>query len=135
MKKLIEMAHVVFKEIDGGDMYEVLKSRDGQLSLGGKYSRDLVEFYAKTNENVLVLDGGYLTFDDAEIEKWATIGRITNEFKDGDIVRVVKGRHPEGIIGEIGNSGLSEKPMVFYKGIGLPCECELITPVEARFDR
>lgn len=55
-KEIIEKANVVFKETSAGDKFEVLKTRDNQLKLGGVYSEDLVDFYEKTNDGVVVLN-------------------------------------------------------------------------------
>jgi hypothetical protein len=78
--------------------------------------------------------------------KWAEIGRKPNEFKEGDIVRVVRveggicNGHPYGVIGEVlydatpKNIG-SGNPEVMYNGKSLCCNCELIAPVESRIDR
>jgi hypothetical protein len=77
----------------------------------------------------------------AEIEKWEKIGRKPNEFKKGDIVRViVSGIYEKGTIGIITEvisidhyrveaTGKKRGNWHFYGGV------ELVTPVEARFDR
>jgi hypothetical protein len=71
-------------------------------------------------------------------EKWAEIGRKPNEFKKGDIVRVTKdtGGHIVGTIGEL-VAELSSKGYhrVYANGRTYSHSYELITPVEARFDR
>ncbi|CAM3633640.1 hypothetical protein [Mesobacillus zeae] len=79
-----------------------------------------------------------------ESEKWAKIGRKPNEFKVGDIVRVLDGSDSwlsDGDIGEIAQIDTDDVPYrvktaevtdsnwLCVEGI------ELITPVEARFDR
>jgi len=88
----------------------------------------------------------------AEIEakkveaKWTEIGRKPNELKTGDIVRVIDSpcAHPEGSLVEVQtvytDASLSAKGydegygrIVMY-GYALD-DVELITPVEARFDR
>ncbi|MGN9867361.1 hypothetical protein [Bacillus swezeyi] len=73
----------------------------------------------------------------AEIEKWAAIGREVGEYKAGDIFR-----NPSGDLFEIKRiDDSSSFPIVFIRPTG--CEdgykydaaIELVTPVEARFDR
>lgn len=74
--------------------------------------------------------------------KWAEIGRKPNEYKKGDIVRVTGkvGGHDVGTLGEL----VSGSHFVFPQKFGVLANgntkshtsCfELITPVEARFDR
>ncbi|WP_026588491.1 hypothetical protein [Bacillus sp. NSP9.1] len=72
-----------------------------------------------------------------EIEKWAAIGREVGEYKAGDIFR-----NPSGDLFEIKRIDASSSfPIVFIRPTG--CEdgykydaaIELVTPVEARFDR
>ncbi|MEK4910601.1 hypothetical protein [Niallia sp. FSL M8-0099] len=81
-----------------------------------------------------------------EAERWATIGRKPNEFKEGDIVRVVRieggvsNGHEEGAIGEVMFDAVpinlgSGNPHVKVNGQTFANNCELITPVESRFDR
>lgn len=206
MRRLIEEASVVFKGLDCGDKFEVLKTRDGQLTLGGKYSRDLVEFYAKLNDGVVVFEFGeelpedkqlkvgdyakvtkarstqsinngdiiqitednrvsiygytyrgitligedagvfapeqLLRVSDEEVKqarvsaRWAAIGRKPGEFKKGDIVRVTwSNGHNVGDIGEIMFADGSDRPSVRVGGFSQYDRVELITPVEARFDR
>jgi hypothetical protein len=55
----LEEASVVFKETqEGSEYYEVLKTRDPMLTLGGQYSEDLVKYYVLVNEKVIVLGAG-----------------------------------------------------------------------------
>lgn len=76
-----------------------------------------------------------------ETERWAKIGRKPGEYKEGDIVRVVEstGMLPVGTIGEIGCSDGDIYRVntvdIDYGNWHLPERIELITPVEARFDR
>jgi hypothetical protein len=81
--------------------------------------------------------------EQSELARWTAIGRKVNEFKVGDIVRVNRNStgHVIGTIGEVvdENNG-GERPFVkaVYKDgrtIDLYSYVELITPVEARFDR
>lgn len=84
---------------------------------------------------------------EAERLKWVAIGREVNQFKKGDVVRVIKldggvcFGHSHGVIGEVVADatprGLKEgNPLVKHEGskIELHCNCELIVPVEQRFD-
>lgn len=85
MRKIIEKASVIFKEVGDNDVYEVLKSRDGQLKLGGKYSRDFAEFYMQTNEDVVFLYGE-LSFEPvAEFLKVGDYVKTLTESKHGTI--------------------------------------------------
>ncbi|MGQ9336363.1 hypothetical protein [Bacillus paralicheniformis] len=78
----------------------------------------------------------------AEIEKWAAIGREVGEYEVDDIVRVINSGSSDLIVGDIGPisavggncarvsaRNLTEVNWVSFEKI------ELITPVEARFDR
>ncbi|MEH7246511.1 hypothetical protein V7114_06900 [Neobacillus niacini] len=75
-------------------------------------------------------------------EKWARIGRKSNEFKKGDIVRVKRNRPCgadllEGEIGEITQHACNESFNVTNKDrcFVRSSDVELIAPVESRFDR
>ena len=78
----------------------------------------------------------------AERKKWAAIGREVGEYKVGDIVRVINSGFSKLIVGDIGPiseidencaqvsaRNLTGANWVVFKRI------ELVTPVEARFDR
>lgn len=82
--------------------------------------------------------------DAAEIEKWAAIGREVGEYKVGDVVSYDDQRWFENSgIGEVigsGDVGNPEVEAIDYEGCRasyfLKPEClNLVTPVEARFDR
>ncbi|AXN39821.1 hypothetical protein [Peribacillus butanolivorans] len=69
-----------------------------------------------------------------ESKRWANIGRNPDEYKKGDIVRYIS----DGEVCEV--VGISEKghPKVKTQDSGICTEyyaIELVTPVEARFDR
>ncbi|QVY62955.1 hypothetical protein [Cytobacillus gottheilii] len=73
----------------------------------------------------------------AEIARWAKIGRKPNEFKKGDIVRVIEdtGANEEGEIVIIAEDGAN----VYFDECGDKYGCrphwfELIAPAESRFD-
>ena len=70
-------------------------------------------------------------------EKWAEISRKPNNYKVGDIVRATTGYAgiKEGDIGEIVGDPSSQCPLVEANGERRFVFVELITPVEARFDR
>ena len=80
----------------------------------------------------------------AELARWAAIGRKPNEYKKGDIVRVQKGNvwfnNEDEIYGEVMNSNHQTQIKARYTdGRVIPLwisnnSVELITPVEARFD-
>jgi hypothetical protein len=140
--ELIEKASVVFKETSEGN-FEVTKARHGQLTIGGKYSKTFAEVYAKTYEDVLVLENAegaakrslekikdmekavIKQMDDSwrkvarEAALWAKIGRKPNEFKVGDVVL----RAP-GFIDIVSNP---------YGGLRLDSGEKLLAPVESRF--
>lgn len=80
-----------------------------------------------------------------ETERWTKIGREVNEFKSGDIVRVnlisesaisshLK-RGEMGEVGEISDDGFRVNGRLSSVNWVEPLDVELITPVEARFDR
>lgn len=76
----------------------------------------------------------------AEEAKWTAIGRKVGEYKNGDLVRFTEdtgaGGYPEGTIAEIRD--LYEEDFRFGengKYMGDTSWIELVTPVEARFDR
>ena len=77
-----------------------------------------------------------------ETERWSAIGRKVNEYKVGDIVRVVKeGKpghftdHNEGDIGVVVEEDGDDRPRVDVNGMCQWSYVELISPVEARFDK
>lgn len=80
--------------------------------------------------------------------KWAKIDRKVDEYKKGDIVRVLEdnangSEHKGGDIGEIVTDGNEcvdkafrvKTPRIDFVNWVRPRDIELITPVEARFDR
>jgi hypothetical protein len=72
------------------------------------------------------------------VAKWDAIGRKPNEFKKGDIVRVTKSAsgHLAGTIGElVAELSSNGDHRVYANGRTYSHSYELITPVEARFDR
>ncbi|MED1923503.1 hypothetical protein [Bacillus velezensis] len=79
----------------------------------------------------------------AEEVKWAKIGRKVGEYKKGDIARVINASCSENMDGDIGEithitiKGLVavETPTTKSGNFQWPEDIELITPVEARFDR
>ncbi|MGG1042523.1 hypothetical protein ABE153_11570 [Bacillus velezensis] len=79
----------------------------------------------------------------AEEAKWAKIGRKVGEYKEGDIARVINASCSENMDGDIGEithitiKGLVavETPTTKSGNFQWPEDIELITPVEARFDR
>ncbi|MEH6941640.1 hypothetical protein [Bacillus sp. JJ722] len=84
-----------------------------------------------------------ISAEEAELEaKWAKIGRKPNEFKKGDIVRVNAsyGGHEVGTVGElVSGEHFPIKREFGVKANGIvrdhTSDVELITPVEARFDK
>jgi hypothetical protein len=81
-------------------------------------------------------------------EKWLKIGRKVDEYKKGDIVRVLEddangSNHKAGDIGEIttdedeftDRAFRVDTPRIDYVNWVRPKDVKLITPVEARFDR
>jgi transcription elongation factor len=82
--------------------------------------------------------------ENTEAEKWAKIGRGPNEFKEGDVVRVLNGEYSDLSDGDIGEIAQIDNDDVPYRvntsevtDSNWLCaeDIELITPVEARFDR
>ncbi|MDH5159863.1 hypothetical protein [Heyndrickxia oleronia] len=89
-----------------------------------------------------------LSAEQADIAKWAAIGRKPNEYKKGDIVRVtidgaLGSRNMKEDIGEVTDVNSEGNPWVSVKARESSSNgarhhhksIELITPVEARFDR
>ena len=81
-----------------------------------------------------------ISAEQADVERWAAIGRKPNEFKKGDIVREECGN--VGEVDEVEPKGYfsAERGLTvdFFDGTDMwtyKHHCELITPVEARFDR
>lgn len=75
-------------------------------------------------------------------DRWSKIGRKPNEFKEGDFVRVVVeneagSRRVKGYVGEITQYSHNESFRVGSEDAGWMSSraVELVTPVEARFDR
>lgn len=96
-------------------------------------------------------DANYLTkATDEEVAeakakaRWAAIGRKPNEFKEGDIVCILKdnangSNHKSGDIGVVDSKSNIEfrvrTPRINSVNFVRPQDVELITPVESRFDR
>lgn len=116
--------------ITAGKLYEVCKEH-GELSLTDddgdwRYSRVF------SDEHEIL---------SAEEAKWAKIGRKTNEFKKGDIVRVLgvcSGHEIAGQLGEVVEADGTDRPFVraVYDGelIELRTRVELVAPVESLFN-
>jgi hypothetical protein len=69
--------------------------------------------------------------------KWAKIGRKPNEFKEGDIVKVVSSDSYNGVVGEITDIGNLYLGIYSFDGkFHGPFKetAQLIAPVESRFD-
>ncbi|OLF86385.1 hypothetical protein [Bacillus paralicheniformis] len=140
-----------------------LKSGGGVYPLHGFKDGSIYSVYAKESDredgkNIVLefLNGygcGYATPDQlellpeeeaAEIEKWAAIGREVGEYKEGDVVAYDDRNWFENSgIGEIvgfGDKGNPEVEAIDYGGHRTsyflkPELLNLVTPVEARFDR
>lgn len=126
---------------DGG-VYKVSASKYGsKLTISGGESG--IGFAEPVQlEKISAEEAVKIERQQAEAAKWAKIGRKPGEFKEGDIVLVTatSNGHPIGTIGE-----LVEAPE-HYVGTNLAVfalghpkshigQIELITPVEARFDK
>jgi hypothetical protein len=154
--ELIEKASVVFKETSEGN-FEVTKARHGQLTIGGKYSKTFAEVYAKTYEDVLVLENAegaakrslekikdmekavIKQMDDSwrkvarEAALWAKIGRKPNEFKVGDAVRYKKAFTT--VVDSVPGLIRIDQPNNNDKYIAVnPSDLTLVFPAEARFE-
>lgn len=72
-----------------------------------------------------------------ESDKWAKIGRKVNEFRKGDIVRVIKdaSAKPVGTLFVVNSGGRVIVTCDAGFGYGTKSHIELITPVDARFDK
>jgi sRNA-binding regulator protein Hfq len=135
---------------ENGDVFEITHTNYGGVTVfpfNGKrvtdgrveqfYDREIIR--ATNGEVSKAKHQGELK---AVAKKWAEIGRKPNEFKEGDIVRVKRNRPCianllEGEIGEITQYDWNDSFNVTNKKacfVG-SSDVELITPVEARFDR
>lgn len=106
---------------------------------GEREAFDLGELTRATDEEVA--EAKRQAAEKAVADKWAEIGRKPNEFKKGDIVRIVASdsAQPNGTLGEVGEldgkGGLRVLSPGFVKANWQgPDSVELITPVEHRFD-
>nr|WP_270568518.1 hypothetical protein [Bacillus sonorensis] len=136
----------------GGGVYPLLGFENGKV-----YTVIHNDYYHGDAEKKIQIEcgcyHGYATPDQlellpeeesAEIEKWAAIGREVGEYKVGDVVSYDDQRWFENSgIGEVigsGDVGNPEVEAIDYEGCRasyfLKPEClNLVTPVEARFDR
>lgn len=128
-----------YAEDDGFNVSEVLGGSSGWV-----YTDELTKVSEEEAEKVKAESEAKEAQRKLEA-KWSKIGRKVNEYKRGDIVRATRGRafgsdHEKGDIGEI----ITEPTHHFRvksarcKDGALwtqACSVELITPVEARFDR
>lgn len=130
--KFTEIGDVVkIDRLDGGGRVDYTILRNGKQGSVVAYYK----FTKATDEEVVGVNR-----KQAEDERWSSIGRKPGKFKKGDIV---KGRSNLGsgevIIGE--NKGLVDSNGHFAiassnnDGYRIVRDIELITPVEARFDR
>lgn len=125
------------------------ESRHGDIDAGTIVKVTDVNPFQPYEVRVDLLDGtDYDCFsaDDLELvdEKvvtFAKIGRKLNEFKKGDIVRVVKdgmpshlSGHEQGDIGVVVHGDTDGRPMIEVDGYGQYSFAELIAPVESRVD-
>ncbi|MFD3198885.1 hypothetical protein [Bacillus sp. LR_5] len=151
-----EVARAKFKKGDkvrlksGGEKFPLSGFSDG-----GVYTVMYNDFNHSLGKRIRIADGtegfGYATPDQlemlseeeaAEHKKWAEIGREVGEFKEGDIVRVIDSgssmlhKGDIGPISEIEGScaKVAARNLTGPSWLGLS-RIELITPVEARFDR
>lgn len=88
----LEEASVVFKETqEGSEYYEVLKTRDPMLTLGGQYSEDLVKYYVLMNEKVIVLGANEDLSEEGQPLKVGDYAKVVGggNFEHGDIVKII----------------------------------------------
>lgn len=131
-------------EIDGKGVYVKFDDRQPGVS-AGKESRQ--RFYLRNGEYEVISarESSEIKAEQAEVEKWRAIGRKPNEFKEGDIIRVLDPgtsnlREGEvGILGEHNGRGSFRVfgRLKFSNWVGGPGEggsFELLSPVEKRFN-
>ncbi|EGI2114757.1 hypothetical protein FH832_002820 [Listeria monocytogenes] len=137
----------------GFDIGDIVKLTDEGFdpNFESKRVTDDIRWYVSEEEVVRATEEDVSAFKAKEAQrkleaKWAKIGRKPNEFKSGDIVRVVDSpaAHPEGSLVEVqtvstnasltANGYLADFARSITLGYALD-DVELITPVEARFDR
>lgn len=108
----------------------------------------VVDFPKQSGWNALPSELKKVGEEVEEIDKWAEIGRKPNEFKEGDIVRVLSKYHSNSrnLPGDIGEVVSLNWAGAFVDVVGrntadangnhhVVKNLELITPVEQRFDR
>lgn len=142
-----EVAKALKPKLKAGDFVKIVNS--DEYFTDGTY-----EVFAQNADNLFVLDDdGDKSFQilknsdnyeilSAEEAKWAKIGRKPNEFKKGDVVRVVA--HANGkCVGEIGL--IEDAGIIGEGGVGVRCgenyaaicwkgeSVELLAPVESLF--
>ncbi|MED3649986.1 hypothetical protein [Heyndrickxia sporothermodurans] len=100
---------------DGGIQIEIV-AHENSKEIGGGYDVDAEYFRKATDEEA----------------RWAKIGRKPNEFKKGDIVC---GPTDEARFTVLSDYEIASGKVIFETGCESLSEVQLITPVEARFDR
>lgn len=122
---------------DVGSIYTVAEPKPS-------YEEDLVKITGGAVPQGYAITSALVKVSAEEIErdaltaKWAAIGRKVNEYKNGDIVRFTESTgassYPSGSLAEIYDV---EDDMFNFGGSfgGTTNWCELVTPVEQRFDR
>jgi len=145
----VEYDGAVYAKVEGdatkGDIVLIVKEWCLTINNGEFYSVEKIEYdMGRGFVYVKQIANGYQSdvqaFRKVE-DKWSKIGRKFNEFKSGDIVRVTDTTfgHRVGTIGELvpAPEFSGTEVGVFANGIKKSHigQIELITPVEARFDR
>lgn len=138
------------ERLSKGDIAEITSKeyaydfRVKRLSDGEKELFDTEEIRKATDEEVAAAKAKQAEdLERKELErKWAAIGRKPNEYKAGDIVIVTapSSGHDVGTIGEVVRTEEAKRPHVrarYSNGevIDLYSIVEIVTPVEARFDK
>ena len=131
-----------------GDVVEIMRMENGRMSpftvsspegiLG--YGSEGVHLVRATDEEVA--EAKRQQAEKAVADKWAEIGRKPNEFKVGDVVRIVSSdsTQPNGTLGEVGELDGKDSFRVLSPGF-VKANWQgsdtvvLITPVEHRFDK
>ncbi|MGG1103235.1 hypothetical protein ABES74_04065 [Bacillus subtilis] len=121
---------------ENGKIYEVANTNFNhrlgrRIAIEGSDSREVYGFATPDQLEILSEE------EDAELKKWAEIGREVGEYKVGDIFR-----SPNGNLYEIKRIDDRLPYPIRFKGLdGSDCgyryveDLTLVTPVEARFDR
>lgn len=154
--KVIDADYRMMRGFKNGDIAEVLFNHHGKTDKDyrlKKVNTGTLGYVPKAGGYVVRANEKEVTAIKEEIEaeevqrkleaKWSKIGRKANEYKKGDIVRIVDNGSSKLKVGDIGTVSFADtddtltvdtREVKTQNWVGVS-KIELITPVEARFDR